>query len=367
VPTTSPRELLAGITAASDAVSLFDHTSTRLRRQVPFDAAVWRATDPITGLTTAPVLVQNLAEGGCAAYWECELFEENVNLFRDLSRAAVPAAGLRASTGDRPGMSALYEKFMRPRALEDELRAVMRVDGRPWGMLSLFRARGRHSFDNDDTALLGRLSGPLAHRLRSYAQPPSPSTAGSTTGPGLLVFDPDATLVSINTTARRLLAEMPAGAAVPTRFGIDVPAWILSTALSAQVSSDARIRVRTRTGGWLICHGTCLRDPDGRVTSTAMVIEPAKASEVATLVIAAYELSPREADVTRLVAAGLATRDIAARLHLSPHTVRDHIKAIFDKVGVTTRGELVAKLFVEYTEPLAAENTVRVFGDPITL
>ncbi|OLT00940.1 hypothetical protein BJF90_06335 [Pseudonocardia sp. CNS-004] len=110
---------------------------------------------------------------------------------------------------------ALYEKFMRPRALEDELRAVMRVDGRPWGMLSLFRARGRRSFDNDDTALLGRLSGPLAQRLRSYAQPPSPSTAGSTTGPGLLVFDPDATLVSINTTARRLLAEMPAGAAVP--------------------------------------------------------------------------------------------------------------------------------------------------------
>jgi DNA-binding CsgD family transcriptional regulator len=84
-------------------------------------------------------------------------------------------------------------------------------------------------------------------------------------------------------------------------------------------------------------------------------------------VIAAYELSPREADVTRLVAAGLATRDIAARLHLSPHTVRDHIKAIFDKVGVTTRGELVAKLFVEYIEPLAAENTVRVLGDPVTL
>ncbi|GAA0925215.1 hypothetical protein [Pseudonocardia zijingensis] len=115
----------------------------------------------------------------------------------------------------------------------------------------------------------------------------------------------------------------------------------MSTALSARTSADSRIRVRSRTGGWLICHGTCLRDPDGRVTSTGMVIEPAKASEIATLVIAAYELSPREADITRLIAGGLATGD---------------------KVGVTSRGELVAKLFVEYTEPATAENTVRVLG-----
>ncbi|HLU58838.1 MAG TPA: helix-turn-helix transcriptional regulator [Pseudonocardia sp.] len=360
--TSSPRELLSGVATAPDALALFRRTSTGLRRHVPFDAALWRATDPVTGLTAAPVLVENLSEGGCGAYWESELFEQNVVLFRDLVRAAVPAAALRATTGDRPRMSALYERFMRPRNLADELRAVFRVDGRAWGMLSLFRERGRRPFDDDDTLLLGRLSGPLAHRLRSYARPaPVPST-GDSGGAGVLVFDTDVNLISINARARRLLAEMPPSAGLPTRFGIDVPAWVLSTALSARTSADARIRVRSRTGGWLICHGTALRGPDGRVTSTAMVIEPAKASEVAAVVIAAYELSPREAEITQLIAGGLATSDIAGRLHLSPHTVRDHVKAIFDKVGVTSRKELVAKLFVDHTQPAVAGNTVRVLG-----
>jgi hypothetical protein len=34
------------------------------------------------------------------------------------------------------------------------------------------------------------------------------------------------------------------------------------------------------------------------------------------------------------------------------HTVRDHVKAIFQKVGVSSRGGLVAKLFAEYYEPV---------------
>jgi DNA-binding CsgD family transcriptional regulator len=49
--------------------------------------------------------------------------------------------------------------------------------------------------------------------------------------------------------------------------------------------------------------------------------------------------------VTRLVARGLPTDAIAARLHLSPWTVQDHLKAIFEKVGVATRGELVARVY----------------------
>jgi DNA-binding CsgD family transcriptional regulator len=84
----------------------------------------------------------------------------------------------------------------------------------------------------------------------------------------------------------------------------------------------------------------------------AIIIEPAKAGEVAPLIVKAYGLTPRELDVTRRIARGMGTSKIAADLHLSPHTVRDHVKAIFEKVGVGSRGELVAKVFANhYAEP----------------
>ena len=62
----------------------------------------------------------------------------------------------------------------------------------------------------------------------------------------------------------------------------------------------------------------------------------------------AYELTSREQEITQLIARGFATGAIASRLHLSPHTVRDYVKAVLDKVGVSSRGELVAKLFAEH-------------------
>jgi DNA-binding NarL/FixJ family response regulator len=114
----------------------------------------------------------------------------------------------------------------------------------------------------------------------------------------------------------------------------------------------ARARLRSRASGrWLVCHASCLRDANGELGNTALVIEPATASEIAPIIVQAYELSAREQEITRLIAQGVGTAQIAARLHLSVHTVRDYIKAIFEKVGVSSRGELVAKLFTEHYAP----------------
>ena len=51
------------------------------------------------------------------------------------------------------------------------------------------------------------------------------------------------------------------------------------------------------------------------------------------------------------LARGLGTAEIAKDLHLSAHTVRDHVKSVFGKLGVSSRGELVAKLFAHHYEP----------------
>jgi DNA-binding NarL/FixJ family response regulator len=52
-------------------------------------------------------------------------------------------------------------------------------------------------------------------------------------------------------------------------------------------------------------------------------------------------LSKREEDVVRLVAEGLSNHDIAQQLRLSDHTVKNHLFHIFDKLGISSRVELV--------------------------
>jgi hypothetical protein len=42
-----------------------------------------------------------------------------------------------------------------------------------------------------------------------------------------------------------------------------------------------------------------------------------------------------------------------------PYTVRDYVKTIFEKVGVSSRGELVAKLFAEHYAPIHTEPGAR--------
>ncbi|GIJ73609.1 ATP-binding protein [Virgisporangium ochraceum] len=53
-------------------------------------------------------------------------------------------------------------------------------------------------------------------------------------------------------------------------------------------------------------------------------------------------LTARQAEVLRLLAAGLSTVDIAARLTLSPKTVEHHVSAVLDKLGAASRGRAVA-------------------------
>lgn len=52
-------------------------------------------------------------------------------------------------------------------------------------------------------------------------------------------------------------------------------------------------------------------------------------------------LSTRELDVLRLVAEGLSNRDVALRLHISENTVKNHLRSVHDKLGVTSRTEAV--------------------------
>lgn len=86
----------------------------------------------------------------------------------------------------------------------------------------------------------------------------------------------------------------------------------------------------------------------GATGPVAVLLTPARAPELMPLLALGYRLTHRECEVLQLLARGLTTAEMTGYLGISAHTVRDHIKSLFGKVGVRSRAELVARVFADH-------------------
>jgi DNA-binding CsgD family transcriptional regulator len=76
------------------------------------------------------------------------------------------------------------------------------------------------------------------------------------------------------------------------------------------------------------------------------------------MVTAAHQLSPRESEVTLLVAQGFSTIEIGQALHLTENTVQGYLKTVFEKFGVHSRGQLLAAIFGSHYAPQMRVSTI---------
>ncbi len=351
------------ISQSRDVDDMLAGVAAEVAKVVPYDGGMWFGVDPATMMAVAPARLEYLDGGFCQPFWNNEFHEQDANLFRDLAaRPRDTAATLRDEVGSLLQRSARYRDFLEPQGYEEELRGVFRSGGRTWGVVALFRDRGRDPFDADAVAVLSAISSVVADALRTHATVTVAPT-GLVHSPGLMLFDDSATVMSVNDSASRWLEDLfgqgtdwIAELSDPERLDTNpaVPLIpLLSKARAVAAGRDrgeARARIRDRSGRWMVLHASVLGGAErGPI---AVIVEPAKSSDIAPIVVEAYGLTPRERDVVRSIATGSSTPQIAAELFLSAHTVRDHIKSVFDKIGVTSRSELVAKLFADhYTDP----------------
>lgn len=323
-----------------------------LARAVPFEGVVVLTMDPATLVPTGAVVENGPPTAAYPLLRENEFRGEDFIPFRSLARSECHAATLSGATGGDLDRSERHREIMRPNGIGDELRAAL-VDGpATWGALVMMRGSDRAPFSPVHTRRVEALTRHLAEGLRRamLLDRDAPAPAGGEDAAGVVVLAPDGSTAFTDEVAAAWMDELGGGngSAPPVVRAVAGQARTVAAGL-ARDGRIARARVRTGSGRWLVVRGSVLADGPG--APVAVMIEPARPHELAPLVADAYGLTEREREVTRLVARGLQTNAIAARMHLSSWTVQDHVKAIFEKVGVVTRGELVARVFFHQRAP----------------
>jgi DNA-binding CsgD family transcriptional regulator len=270
-----------------------------------------------------------------------EYTRPDFNQIPDMLRGRI-AAGLHEATGGHPERSATFRDVLDPEGFGDELRGLLVDRGSCWGATSFVRRRGRPPFESDHADILRSASPYLAEGTRRGLVLAGPAVTGHAE-PGVVVLDAHNRVESINEPAKALLDQL--------RFdGSDAPELVHALANRTRLAvADAnaglaRVRAPTASGAWLTLHGSLL-DDDGRI---AIVIQPARDADLLPLALDAYGLTEREREVAALAARRLPTLEIGRELYLSPWTVKDYLKTIFEKVGVSNRAELVAAVHLRW-------------------
>ncbi len=328
-----------------DLASFRTNSLRSLRTSMTIDAAFFATVDPTTLLFTSALAEEPLASV-TAQFLDNEYGRDDVNKFARLAASADRVSSLdRATDGDRMS-SPRYCELLAPLGLGDEIRVALSVGGLCWGVLCLHRSASVKGFDATELDFLRRVAPHLAKGLRlSFTLFPTATTAAGG-GPGIIILDAELAIVSLNPAAETLLADI-VDADWPAHLELPVTIYAVAAARLAAdhhdgVALQPVTRLRSGRGDWITVNVSPLRG--GANGQMAVILASADTGHVSSLILAAHGLTPAQSRVVALVLQGRSTPFIVAELQISANTLQEHLHAVFDKLGIGSRRELVATL-----------------------
>ncbi len=343
-----------------DGPALLGEVIERLRRVVPVEAYCASTKDPASGFIT-----HGQAEelgGADDIFWSLErLYFEHHQSVRRMVDIHQSVALLSETTGGDLERSTRYVEYLRPLGLAHEMRGAFTSGGYLWGSMDLIRESGSSDFKPRESNLLRHIAPHLGNGLKMAAlRMQTPVKEGGTDVPGVLTLDYQGSVVQHTPAAERWLRDLEdLGPGWREREGLPralrTVVLSLRRALSPERERDEEsvpsLRARARSGRWLTLYGSLTEATPERPSETVIIIEPTKPEELLPFSMTAYGLSPREEEIVKFVVQGLSTTRISRTLFISEHTVQNHLRSVFEKVGVRSRGELVKQLFFDNLYP----------------
>lgn len=345
--------------AGLDSVELRKEVARRIAPVVPFDAYSFSTMDPDTGLLTH-LVGDGVPEGAKRAY--CAQFYpyDTAVTTMDAVRDGELIFSLR-------GRSPALASAMGPTGLRYDVHVALADRTGLWGDWCIMRERLREPTGAERTFLerviphvvQGLKSAALVDVARRQVEgrpgPASPTLPAGPVAPAVIVIDARERPRLRTPGSADLMADL---ADVGFQGEGGLPGCIVNAAARAReraagpdADPTAMLRVRGRSGRWYTVRAT-LAEPDAAgETSVVVIVTPIGARERAELLTRLYDLSPREREVAAGVARGESTKRIAARLGISPHTVKEHLDRACAKIGVRGRKALVARIFLDGYAP----------------
>ena len=313
-----------------------------LRRAVGFERWCWPLTDPDSGLAMSGIAEFDI----WPSLPRFVALQEHGDILSKPRLLFGPQASiaLSALTDGAIERSRTWKECLEPYGIGDMLLTACREREGCWGSVELMRDSDDRAFNDDEVRLLNDVSsmlGTLLRRTLARSWRQQPSDAG-TPPPGTLVLDRELTASGWTSPAREWLEQLQPGGMLPAAV-YEIGTRVLAQKESgAGESLPARVRIRTAAGRWSVVEGAMLEGGDE--DRVAITLRAATADDVADILCRAHGLTPRERELVGLLRAGLATKGVSDSLGISPYTVQDHLKAIFDKTGVHSRSELISHL-----------------------
>lgn len=316
-----------------------------LQRTIGFDIGVASTVDPATVLWTSCVVNgSGVSPEQHELLFQNEYCQDDIHKIDWLARRQHPV-GVLSLVDEPTRRSSQRYMWMKQGGLVDELRSALMRGRNCWGSLILYRFGDSKEFSRQDAELVASLAPLLAQVIRNtllrYA---ATYAADSPDAPGVVTVDEKGHIHAVSGTAEYWLEDL--------RSDHPEPAVIRSLILQLRTSSDGMVSAVApgRSGRWIRLHASWL-GLDG-VGKAAVVLEPTRPVELAEILCRAYDLTDRQRQVAMWVARGLSSKEMASELGISPMTVNDHLKAVFSKVGVQSRQQLIANLFFDHCLPL---------------
>lgn len=331
------RDTLADLASTGVGVGALHAEAIRLvSAVVGSDLTCWASLDPetatINAMTSGPDRIPVQYEPILA---ETEYSPSERHRFAALAARGQDLALLSdLPPGERYG-SDRFTRVWRPLGIDRELRFLFTADGVCWGGAGLVRTGT--DFTDREVEFLRAVAPAIARATQLAVRAALPGTSAGSS-PAIVVVDAGGQLRSLTPGALWWRERME-----DTQPGTFLTLMRVMTAgLRSAPSGDFRARVRADAGHWALLSASPLLGVDEPLT--AVVVEAASGQDLLGLVLAAHGLTPRERTLCEEVLSGRSTTEIAEHLYISTHTVQDHLKSIFAKFDVHSRGRLVAAL-----------------------